>query len=561
MKWLRSGLICFLVLPSVMFAQTKSYPKGYFRNPLDIPMQLVANFGELRTNHWHMGLDIRTQQRENLRVHAAAEGYVAKVKIEPGGFGRAIYINHPNGFTTLYAHLNNFFPELEKYVKEQQYLQESWSVELNIPPNLFPVKKGQFIAFSGNTGGSQGPHVHFEIRDTKTDDCLNPLLFGMPIADGVSPIISRLAMYDRTRSVYAQSPQWLGLRRSGHIYGLASSLVKVGANKLSFAISATDKFTNSGNNNGIYSARILMDEELQSEFVLDGIDYNETRYLNAQIDYRNKLNGGAYVQHLSHMPGDTSNVYTPTTTEGVLNFVDTEPHKVRIEVRDAAQNLSVIAFTVQYEPSLAVPRDTPLEVLVPQQVNVFERDNFELYTSEYSVYDTVPVSFSLKDQATANAVSPLFIFCSGAIPTHDSVIVRIKPDESVNNIDRIIIKGVAGTRTVVQKAAWQGNWVSAKFRQFGSFQAFEDTEAPTINAPSSDLSRATRLVFIPKDNFKSIKSFRAEVDGQWLRFTNDKGLAWIYHFDEHFPRGAHELKVTVEDEAGNMTTKVWQVRR
>src|SRR6476660_4530559 len=151
------------------------YPQGYFRSPLNIPMQLVANFGELRANHWHMGLDIRTQQKQNLPVYAAAEGYISRVKIEPGGFGRAIYINHPNGYTTLYAHLNNFFPALERYVKEKQYSTESWSIYLEIPPDLFPVKKGTFIAYSGTTGGSQAPHLHFEIRKTDVDVNLNPL--------------------------------------------------------------------------------------------------------------------------------------------------------------------------------------------------------------------------------------------------------------------------------------------------------------------------------------------------------------------------------------------------
>ena len=154
-------------------------------------------------------------------------------------------------------------------------------------------------------------------------------------------------------------------------------------------------------------------------------------------------------------------------------------------------------------------------------------------------------------------------FCSGAIPTHDSVTVRIKPSFAINAEDRnrIVIKSVAGTRTVIQKAEWQQDWLAAKFRQFGSFQAFVDDEPPTINTPPTDLSRATRLVFNAKDNFKTIKSFRAEVDGQWLRFTNDKNLAFIYVFDEKFPRGEHQLKVRVEDVAGNVTERAWSVRR
>ena len=181
---------------------TDPYPQGYFRNPLSIPMSLSGNFGELRPNHYHMGLDLKTNKVQNLSVFAAADGYISRIKIEPGGFGRAIYINHPNGYTSLYAHLNNFFPALEQYVKQKQYSAQSWNIYLEIPPDLFPVKKGNFIAYSGTTGGSQAPHVHFEIRKTDVDVNLNPLLFGFPIPDKTSPTLPRLAIYDRSKSLY-----------------------------------------------------------------------------------------------------------------------------------------------------------------------------------------------------------------------------------------------------------------------------------------------------------------------------------------------------------------------
>lgn len=569
MKILKSFLVSCLLFSVTLQAQVPQYPKGYFRNPLNVPMQLVANFGELRTNHWHMGLDIRTQQRENLPVHAAAAGYIAKIKIEPFGFGRAIYINHPNGLTTLYAHLNDFAPTIEHWVKTQQYNQQSWEVELTPPPSLFPVGKGDFIAYSGNTGGSQGPHVHFEIRETATDKCLNPLLFGFPIADAVPPALTRLGMYDRNRSVYAQSPQLIGLRKTGTgRYALTkASPLKVGTDKISFGLGAVDYFTGSTNPNGVYSTRILLDDELQSEFILDSIDYNETRYMNAHIDYRYEALAGPYLQHLSRMPGDVTGVYTPTPTEGVLHLTDTAQHTVRIEVRDAAQNLSTLSFTVKYDPSLTPMVTAFNEKWYPQEVNIFEASGFEVFSTEYTLYDTVNVAYNANTAAYAassTAVSPLYTFLHTSIPSHDSFTVRLKITTPLSGeaMDRIVIKNISGSRTNIAKGLWQrDNWAMAKFRQFGTFQAFLDTVPPTINTPPTDLSRATRLVFTPKDNFNEIKSFRAELNGQWLRFTNDKGKVWIYRFDEKFPPGEHELKVTVEDEAGNVTTKSWVVTR
>lgn len=543
----------------------QEYPQQYFRHPLNIPMQLVANFGEIRTNHWHMGLDIRTQQRVNLPVYAAAEGWVARVSVEPGGFGQAIYINHPNGYTTLYGHLNSFYPALAEYVKSQQYHQQSWRVNLQIPVGMFPVEKGDFIALSGSTGASQGPHVHFEIRDTKTEKVLNPLLFRFPIPDAMPPTLTRLAMYDRNKSTYLQSPQLLGLKKAGADYTLAgSNTIRVGSNKISFAIGAVDRFSGTPNPNGIFSARMLVDGKPVSGFTLDNIGYDETRYINAQIDYPYHARGGAYLQHITPLPGATQVAYNLYNGDGNLHLQDEQPHSVTIEVEDAAHNTSRLEFEVRYDPSLqpSYPA-TPTERLLPNQVNVFERSDFEVFTTEYSIYDTVNVTYVATNNNAGGAISPLHMFLSSAIPSHDSVTVRIQPTATVpdESRDRIVIKNVSGSKTFVQRAGWQNGWLGAKFRQFGTYQAFIDNEPPTVNAPATHLAGASRIVFIPHDNFKTIRSLQAEVDGQWLRCTNDKGETWIYYFDEKFPRGEHLLKVTVEDEAGNVTTREWKVRR
>jgi hypothetical protein len=546
------------------YCEAQTYPQNYFRHPLDIPMQLVANFGEIRANHWHMGLDIRTQQKVNLPVFAAADGYVSRIVVEPGGFGQAIYIDHPNGYTTLYAHLNAFFPALADYVKKQQYAKQSWNIDIPIPSNLFPVKKGTFIARSGSTGGSEGPHVHFEIRDTKTGKCLNPLLFNFPIADAVAPTIYRLAMYDRNKSTYEQTPQVITLKKEGSKYKLPSELLRVGSDKISFAINAVDHFSGTLNPNGIYCAEIMIDDKPVSQFVLNNIGYDETRYINAQVDLPYKSRGGPTLQQISPLPGAMKVAYDVFNGTGIIELKDREPHNIDIEVQDANKNTSTIHFSVQYDPTLTKPyMPSPVQELVPGQVNVVELDAFELFTTESTLYDSIHVNYEMVSNKETGAVSAMHKFLTAGIPAHDLFTVRIKPDIDItaDQRDKLVIKNISGSRTFVSKASWQNGWLSARFRQFGTFQAFIDTTPPAVNAPPTNLSKTSRLVFTPRDNFNTIKSFRAEVDGKWLCFSNDKGKTWIYQFDEKFPRGAHELKLTIQDEAGNVMERTWNVRR
>ncbi|MGZ8544123.1 MAG: peptidoglycan DD-metalloendopeptidase family protein [Flavisolibacter sp.] len=556
-------LLTVLFFARIGYTQTE-YPQNYFRHPLNIKMELVANFGEIRTNHWHMGLDIRTQQRVNLRVYAAAEGFISRVLVEPGGFGQAIYIDHPNGFTTLYAHMNGFYPALDQYVRKQQYEKVSWHVDLKIPPGLFPVIKGTYIGLSGSTGGSQGPHVHFEIRDTKTENVLNPLLFRFPIPDAMPPTVSRLAMYDRNISTYEQSPQLLSLQKTGTVFTIPGGALRTGSNKISFAIGAVDRFSGINNPNGIFSAGIMLDGKSVSEFRHDDISYPDSRYINAQLDMPFKARGRGDLQHISPLPGSQHIPYKVYGGDGIIHLNDTDPHEVVIDVRDANKNLTRIRFKVQYDPSLSKNYPVPAaERFVPNEVNVFERDNFELFTTELSVYDTITAQFKETVSTAKDAISPLFQVLGPAIPAHDHLTVRLLQNDNFDKTlkDRVVIKNISGSRTYLQKASWQNGWYAARFRQFGTYQAFLDTEPPTVNNIGSDLSKVTRIVFTPKDNFNVIKSFRAELNGQWLRFTNDKGRSWIYTFDEHFPRGNHTLKVTIEDEAGNVTVKSWNVRR
>jgi murein DD-endopeptidase MepM/ murein hydrolase activator NlpD len=563
---------CCLLNVLVGFSQifdTPDYPKGYFRNPLNIPISLSGNFGELRPNHYHMGLDLRTNKVENLPVFAAADGYIARIKIEPGGFGRAIYINHPNGYTTLYAHLNNFLPAIDQYLKQRQYALESWSVQLDLGPEVFPVKKGDLIAYSGNTGGSQAPHLHFEIRRTAGDVNLNPMLFGLPLPDNTTPNIFRLAIYDRNAGTYERSPKIYAVKKSGNNFITTPSLLRVSTSRISFAISASDTHSGSTNPNGIFETILYDQDEPIAGFRMDNISYNDTRYLNAHIDYRTRALGGPYLQHVSELPGYISSIYKHVKSDGVLDISDSEVHRVKILVKDAYGNTSTLVTNVQYDGSAAAPSNQTGEgkLFYPLMLDGYEADNAEFFLGETSLYDSVFIRYSTAASAAPAAVSNMHNIGSPYIPLHTGLLVRIKPTRTLTaeEKDRVVMLRVTGPRKEVMKVEWNNDWAAARFREFGSYQLLLDQEPPAIVpvgfADGANLSKASRIIFTIKDNNSSFRNFRAELDGKWLRFTNDKGRSFIYTFDEKCPAGAHELTVSVQDEAGNKTVKTFRFTR
>ena len=625
-------LTCTVPGFSQLFPQAE-VPRGYFRDPLAIPISLAANFGELRPNHYHMGLDIRTQHRENLPVFAAADGYVARVSIEPAGFGQAIYINHPNGYTTVYGHLNQFFPALAAYVHDQQYRRQSWSLYLPFQPGQFPVKKGDLIAYSGNTGGSQGPHLHFEIRRTAGDINQNPLLFGLPVPDHTAPTLQRLAWYDRNQGIYEQSPHILPIHRdaaspahrgpvtlgSTTRWSPTPSLLIVPTTRISFALSAFDTQSGSANPNGIYEAALYVDEVPVLGFQMNNISYDNTRNINAHIDYKTRETGGPFLQQLFFLPGyPAPSIYTWPVgqhSDGVIRLEDGLVHSIRIVVKDTYGNPSELRLRVRYQPAAAV---TPISQ--PQgkkfyvgMVDGVEAPDYAFFLGEKSLYDSVTIGVSTVGYPGTGLSLPGGVSAVQAIgvkwiPLLDPVLVRLRPvppasanpqaapggsqaasgnppvasvaaqavsgnpqaasansrPTGIGSTERIVMVCFNGSSKDVQRPEWQNGWASARFRQFGNFQLVEDREPPVITPGIADgamLTRAGRISISVKDNLGPIRSFRAELDptapggGQWLCFTNDKGLAYIYKFDEKCPPGAHTLRITAQDIAGNIAVK------
>ena len=560
-----SLFLCSLYLSvHAQFFPPKNYPQNYFIWPVIAVKGLAANFGELRPNHYHMGFDCKTDQKQNVQVVAAADGYIAKVKIEPFGFGRCIYINHPNGLTTLYAHLNNFNPELEKYVTEQQYKLKSWKVFLDIPANLFPVKKGMFIAFSGNTGGSQGPHTHFEIRDTKTDKVLNPSLFGFPLPDNVPPAILRLAVYDRHISTYEQSAKFYPVKKTNGIY--VSSLIVTNTDKISFGISAVDKYTGSNNPNGIYETVVYDNEMPVIGFQLDSITYDETRYVNAHIDYKLRSNGGPFVEHLSRLPGYYNSVYKTTDGDGIISLGDDSMHKIKIAVTDAYGNTSLLQFSIKRGPGVAEKIKPGTDVafnekeFIPGFINLFENNTLSFYLPENALYDSVRFRYN---EITADNAYTIYQLHNTSVPVHCYFPVKIKAVAALPG--KMVIHRFANGKNDYAKAAYENGWYKASFRDFGNFQLMVDTLPPAINPvgfkDGMNCGKLSAIKFVVVDNTEEIKNFTATLDGNWLRFSNDKGRTFIYLFDDKCTPGEHELKIVAEDQMGNVAEKIYHFTR
>jgi hypothetical protein len=563
---------------SSLFGQegNKKYPQGYFRNPLGIPMQVTANFGELRSNHWHMGFDLRTDQKENYPVFAAADGYIAHAGIRALSFGKYLVVRHPNGFSTLYAHLNSFSPEVESFVRQKQSELQSWPVEMNFDSTHFKVKKGDTIALSGNTGGSQGPHLHFEIIESTSGRSLNPQLFGLPVMDDVPPFFSKLAIYDRHAGTYLQQPKMIQVVKTDSGYITKPRKIATGSSKISFAIGAADRITGSKGENGIYGSMLYADNEPQVAFILDSMNYQESDYINAHIDRKYKNSNDTYLQHLSRLPGFRGRVYEEISGSGIIDLKDTAIHFISIEIFDTEENIAVLNFQVQYSDSLAkkIKRQAKERLLVPGQVNIIEENEFEAFFPETTIYDSVPVMYSRQEYFPVGSVTARHLFGDPVYPIHNSIYIRLLPSKKITPEfrDKIIMTREWQGKRSIRKAEWQQQWLSAKFDVFGNYQAFIDSVPPQVNTPVTvrlpgkkksdtlDLSPADKIIFTPTDNF-AVKSFRAELDGRWLMFDNDKAVNHVYKFDEQCPFGLHELKVRVEDLAGNITEKSWWFKR
>lgn len=562
MKIFSKLMVAICLIYTIIIQAQNNYPQNYFRNPLNIPMQLAANFGAVRTNHFHMGLDLRTNSQENLSVLAAADGYVSRIKVERYGFGNAVYITHPNGFTTVYAHLNKYFDKLDEYVKEKQYKDEKWEQDITFQPGQFPVTKGQLIALSGNTGGSAGPHLHFEIRDTKTEECLNPLLFGFNIPDSVAPIISGLYWYDRRFSTYEPGANGITVKKVGSTY--TTDVVRVNSPMISFGIKAVDK-ANQGFNLGIYKAEILMDGKQIYGFSIDKVSYDDTRYLNGCIDYTKFIRDKVGIQHLSSLPGMKLQNYNTSNLSGIINLQDEDVHNIEIILKDVKGNTSRLTTKVQLSNTGSGITSSGKTIL-PNEGKTITTENAEINFSKNALYDTVNFNMYEKNSSDGNAVSNTIVLQNPYLPVQDYYTVKIKANRKLSKEekDRVVVLFNYGSDKDAVKVKWNGDQAEAQFNRLGTAELILDNSLPSVSSVWKEGAVVSGGSLRLKGSTKvgDIVSFRAELDGKWLRFARVKN-DFVSIFDEKCPKGSgsHTLKVTTINSAGNTNTQNFTFQR
>ncbi|WP_080777029.1 M23 family metallopeptidase [Chryseobacterium phocaeense] len=553
-------IVCSFI--GIVISAQNNYPQNYFRNPLNIPMQLAANFGAVRSNHFHMGLDLRTNSQENLPVVAAADGYVSRIKVERYGFGNAVYITHPNGYTTVYAHLNKYFPGLDDYVKERQYKEEKWEQDINLSPSQFPVTKGQTIALSGNTGGSAGPHLHFEIRDTKTEECINPLLFGFNIPDRIAPSVSGIYWYDRRFSTYEPGANGIAVKKAGSAY--TTDIIQVTSPEISFAVKATDK-ANQGFSLGIYQAELLMDGNLIYSFSIDKVSYDDTRYQNGCIDYTKFSRDKMSIQHLSELPGVKLKNYNSSGNTGIIHLEDDSIHNIEIVLKDINGNTSKLVTKVRYDRNS--PQVTSSDKLVkPNEGKTIRTENAEITLSKNAVYDAINFKMNENPASHAHAVSNTIVLQTSYIPVHDQYTLKIKPNRKLSSEEKnkVVMLFDYGSDRDAIKGKWNGDWVEAGFNRFGTAVLLLDESLPSVSAGWKEgaLIGSSALRLKGTTKVGDIVSVRAELDGKWLRFARVKD-DFVYAFDEKCPKGSglHTLKVTTTNTAGNTNVQTFTFQR
>lgn len=525
------------------------------RNPFDFPILLSGNFGELRSNHFHSGIDFKTQGVEGKPVHAVQDGYVSRISVGPWGYGNALYLTHPDGTTTVYGHLQKYADKIALYMKEQQYKQESFRVDLALTPEELPVKKGEIVALSGNTGSSGGPHLHFEVRDTETEEIIDPIdYYKEHITDTKPPKIQGILIYPMEgRGVVNGSSKKLELKPVTAKNGKQTLSGKIEAwGEIGFAVKGYDYMDNTSNIYGVKEITLTADSQVIYHSNLDRYAFNETRYLNSFTDYEMWQKNRSFYMKSFVEPGNRLH-FIESTNRGILNIDEPGTYHLTYKLADAFGNATNLSIWIEgKEQAIPAPDTTGTTLFLWSGDNRFGAKGIRMTIPKGNLYDDFYFRYQVKEDSTALAAT--HILHDKPIPLHQTarISLRLQHDTLENKQQYGIVRNQSSWQSWIG-GEYRNGWIDADIRDLGSYTIATDTTNPTITpiAPATWTSKKA-FVFRISDNLSGVQTYRGEIDGQFVLFEMNNKSVITYHFDkERLPKGSHTLRLTVTDAAGN----------
>jgi murein DD-endopeptidase MepM/ murein hydrolase activator NlpD len=542
----------FLFLSLSLFAQNvKTDPK--YHSPLGIPLQLSAIFGDIRPNHFHMGLDFKTNQKEGIPIHAVSDGYVARIRISPSGYGRVLYINHPTGITSVYAHCSAFSNEIASFLKPYQIEAFSNNIDLKFEKDEFLVKKGQLIALSGNSGSSTGPHLHFEIRDTKSEHALNPLLHGFSITDVSAPVIQAIKIYavdDKGYQIPGKSmiintqKTFSGFTIPGNKLMLPKDFVP-DYGQLAFAVSGSDQIGSVGTF-GLFENLCLVNKDTLFHSIYNRISFDDSRYVNSHQDLEEFKKSKIRFHKLFKTPHNPLQIYQFEKL-GSIKIQPKDSLVVQIILRDVSKNTSKLNFSV------ITPKAPPTkEGRFYSSQTHFLPDSSYHYSGQQMEIDIDPFTFYEPIKKFGPIVSNRF--GNGEITIQKSFKVKMTPLQN-EDINKQYIQVMSNGKATALNTTNDKQKLFAESKLFGQYSVKIDTMAPkisTVNFKEWDtLIRTKTLIWKVTDSQTDIFNYNILEDGEWQPLEFDLKSNRLIYIRNGASNESAVIEVLVSDNCGN----------